>query len=324
MLEQLLIFTRGGLILWTCKELGNALRGSPIDTLIRSCILEERSGAASYNYDIPGAAYTLKWTFHNELGIVFVAIYQKILHLLYVDDLLAMVKQEFVKIYDPKRMSYIDFDETFRQLRIEAESRAEDIKKAKQVIRKPVVTNSIKKQGQFQKSMKKTSGGDESRKDDADDDDTDDDDNDIKNGTLENGHSKEEIHNKGRANSKENGNTNARAFDVNKLQKLRAKGGKKVDPVVNKVSKEEPKKKMAKKNRVWDDKPAEKKLDFTDPVSENGDGEMAILPVIEGESMMDTDEILSSDSEIEEDDQATNDKKLDAKKKGWFTSMFQR
>ena len=35
MLEQLLIFTRGGLVLWTCQELGNALKGSPIDALIR-------------------------------------------------------------------------------------------------------------------------------------------------------------------------------------------------------------------------------------------------------------------------------------------------
>ncbi len=37
----------GGLILWSCKELGNALRGSPIETLIRSCLLEERFGTAS-------------------------------------------------------------------------------------------------------------------------------------------------------------------------------------------------------------------------------------------------------------------------------------
>ncbi|KAF3618932.1 hypothetical protein FXO38_14192 [Capsicum annuum] len=68
MLEKFLIFTRRGLILWTCKDLENALRGSPIDTLIRSCLLEECSSVASYNYDIPGAAYTLKWTFHNKLG----------------------------------------------------------------------------------------------------------------------------------------------------------------------------------------------------------------------------------------------------------------
>ncbi|KAL5058315.1 hypothetical protein RYX36_029919, partial [Vicia faba] len=47
---------------------GNALKGSPIDTLNRSCLLEERSGAASYRYDAPGASYSLKWIFHNDLG----------------------------------------------------------------------------------------------------------------------------------------------------------------------------------------------------------------------------------------------------------------
>lgn len=321
MLEQLLIFTRGGLILWTCKELGNALRGSPIDTLIRSCLLEERSGAASYNYDVPGASYTLKWTFHNELGLVFVAVYQKILHLLYVDDLLAMVKREFSVVYDPKRMVYDDFDETFRQLRKEAEARAEEMKKSKQAMAKPV-SNLGKKQGQqmqksgFEGGNKKKIGGGKSGKDSADDDD-------VKTGVLENGHSNGEVF-KDRVNLKENGNSNTKtgAFDVNKLQKLRSKGGKKANVVVNKVSKEEPKKKPAKKNRVWDDSPRDTKLDFTDPVSENGEAGMAVAPVIEGESMMDKDEILSSDSETEDEEETG--KKVDSKKKGWFTSMFQR
>ncbi|KAG2411233.1 hypothetical protein I3760_Q019100 [Carya illinoinensis] len=45
MLEQLLIFTGGGLILWTCKELGNAVTGSPIDALIWSCLVN--GGASS-------------------------------------------------------------------------------------------------------------------------------------------------------------------------------------------------------------------------------------------------------------------------------------
>ncbi|KAL4566990.1 hypothetical protein LXL04_022560 [Taraxacum kok-saghyz] len=331
MLEQLLIFTRGGLILWTCKELGNALRGSPIDTLIRSCLLEERSGAASYNYDVPGVSYTLKWTFHNELGLVFVAVYQKILHLLYVDDLLAMVKREFSEIYDPKRMSYDDFDETFRQLRKEAEARAEEMKKSKQVVSKQV-SNSGKKQVQMQKSgfeggnKKKESGNGKDGKDGDN----------VKN-VSENGHANGEVaESRGisRVNGKENGysNTNGGAFDVNKLQKLRSKGGKKVNSnngvVVNKVSKEEPKKKPAKKNRVWDDsspKEEETKLDFTDPVSGNGDSFMAVPQVIEGESMMDKDEVVSSDSESDEDDddEVDTDKKVDSKKKGWFSSMFQ-
>ncbi|XP_071724969.1 uncharacterized protein [Rutidosis leptorrhynchoides] len=327
MLEQLLIFTRGGLILWTCKELGNALRGSPIDTLIRSCLLEERSGASSYNYDVPGASYTLKWTFHNELGLVFVAVYQKILHLLYVDDLLAMVKREFSEIYDSKRMTYDDFDETFRQLRKEAEARAEEIKKSKQVMAKPV-SNSGKKQGQqmkksgFEGGNKKKSGGGESGKDSDDGDDNVN----VKTSKLENGHTNGDVVNRGsRVNSKQNGNENGNsgAFDVNKLQKLRNKGGKKGVTVVNKVSKEEPKKKPAKKNRVWDDQPVKTKLDFTDPVSGNGDDHMVVAQAVEGESMMDKDEIVSSDSESEEDDEVETNKKVDSKKKGWFTSMFQ-
>ncbi|CAH8306241.1 unnamed protein product [Eruca vesicaria subsp. sativa] len=263
MLEQLLIFTRGGLILWTCKELGNALKGSPIDTLIRSCLLEERSSEVSFNYE----AYTLKWTFHNDLGLVFVAVYQRILHLLYVDDFLSMVKQSFSEIYDPKRMTYDDFDDTFRQLRKEAEARGEELRKTKQV-GKPV--GSVKKQGQAAKSGldggSKSSNGESgggSKKDDGDGD-------------------------KG----------------------VRGRGGvRKTDSIGNKSSKVtavEPPKKATKKNRVWDDAaPKQVKLDFTDSVGENGNGNEEHVDIVaadQGESMMDKEEIFSSDGESEDDD----------------------
>lgn len=325
MLEQLLIFTRGGLILWTCKELGNALKGSPIDTLIRSCLLEERSGAASYNYDAPGAAYTLKWTFHNELGLVFVAVYQRILHLLYVDDLLSAVKREFSEIYDPKRTVYNDFDETFRQLRMEAEARAEELKKSKPVS-KPLAGN--KKQGQVQKAgseggnKKKTEGGLGSDGGGGDG---------VKGQhRLENGFSNgnyvavEEPKVNGLFNGKENTSSNIGAFDVNKLQKLRSKGGKKMDTVVIKGPKVEPKKKITKTNRVWDDSPPETKLDFTDPVGENGDNILEVVAADQGESMMDKEENFSSESEGEEEEEVGKESKPDAKKKGWFSSMLQR
>ncbi|GKV03292.1 hypothetical protein SLEP1_g15622 [Rubroshorea leprosula] len=321
MLEQLLIFTRGGLILWTCKELGNALKGSPIDTLIRSCLLEERSGAALFTYDVQGASYNLKWTFHNELGLVFVAVYQRILHLLYVDDLLAMVKHEFAGIYDPKRTDYNDFDETFRQLRKEAEARAEELKKVKQV-GKPM--NNGKKQGQVQKvgldgGSKKSGGGLAA------------DGGDGENGhKLENGHSNgnrvmvDESRKTDVVNAKEYRDSNNGAFDVSKLQKLRSKGGKKTDTVANKGSKVDPKKKVTKKNRVWDDSPPESKLDFTDPADGNGNEIIEVVPADQGESMMDKEEIISSESEGEEDDDDVGkDSKPEAKKKGWFSSMFQ-
>ncbi|KAK9213570.1 hypothetical protein WN943_002958 [Citrus x changshan-huyou] len=322
MLEQLLIFTRGGLILWTCKELGNALKGSPIDTLIRSCLLEERSGLASFNYDSAGAAYTLKWTFHNELGLVFVAVYQRILHLLYVDDLLAMMKQSFSEIYDPKRTDYSDFDEMFRQLRKEAEARAEELKKSKQVT---MPMNNVKKQGgQLQKSgfergSKRSGGG--SANDDGDSDN-------MRGHKLENGHSNvsnveiEKSRVTGIANGKENTSSNIGAFDASKLQKLRNKGSKKTDTVVSKGSKPDPKKKTTKKNRFWDDSPPESKLDFTDPAGGNGSN-IEVEAADHGESMMDKEEVFSSDSESEEDEEVGKHNKPDAKKTGWFSSMFQ-
>lgn len=324
MLEQLLIFTRGGLILWTCKELGNALKGSPIDTLIRSCLLEERSGAASYNYDAPGAAYTLKWSFHNELGLVFVAVYQRILHLLYVDDLLVMVKREFSERYDSKRTDYGDFDETFRQLRKEAESRAEDLKKSKQMAGKPL--NNSKKQGQVQNGGFERVGKKKSEGNLANDGE---DGNNRKGHKLENGHSNgyhvdsEVSKVNGAANGIGNSRSDAGAFDVNKLQKLRAKGGKKTETVVSKDSKPESKKKITKKNRVWDDSPPPAKLDFTDHVGENGDN-IEVVAADHGESMMDKEEIVSSESEAEEDEEDVGkDNKPETKKKGWFSSMFQ-
>ncbi|PKI52358.1 hypothetical protein CRG98_027284 [Punica granatum] len=322
MLEQLLIFTRGGLILWTCKELGSALRGSPIDTLIRSCLLEERSGLASFNYDAPGAAYTLKWTFHNELGLVFVAVYQRILHLLYVDDLLNMVKREFSEIYDPKRTIYDDFDETFRQLRMEAEARAEELRKSKQVMGKPVSNG--KKQGQVNKvgfeggNKKKSECGVARDGDDAM----------VKDRKMENGHSNgihvgiKDPKGNGVVNGKENTVSNNGAFDVNKLQKLRSKGVKKTDTVADKVPKADPKKKNMKKNRVWDDSPAEAKLDFTHPADQNGDQDMHVVAAEQGQSMMDEEENVSSESEVEEDEEVERGSKADAKK-GWFSSIFQ-
>uniref|UniRef100_A0A1J3ICS7 Signal recognition particle receptor subunit alpha n=1 Tax=Noccaea caerulescens TaxID=107243 RepID=A0A1J3ICS7_NOCCA len=333
MLEQLLIFTRGGLILWTCKEIGNALKGSPIDALIRSCLLEERSGDVSFNHE----AYTLKWTFHNDLGLVFVAVYQRILNLLYVDDLLSMVKESFSEIYDPKRVTYDDFNETFRQLRKEAEARAEELKKTKQV-GKPV--SSVKKQGQVTKTG--FEGGNKKISENGSEKDVGDG-NKAKLGSLTNGHSngnhrvEDDSQESDLANGKENTTDNV-GVDLSKLQKLRSKGVRgrgggvrKADTIGNKISKVaavEPAKKATKKNRVWDDAaPKQAKLDFTDTVDVNGDNDhVDIVAADQGESMMDKEEILSSDSESEDDDdddEPQSDEKPEAKKKGWFSSVFQ-
>ncbi|KAK6152087.1 hypothetical protein DH2020_014722 [Rehmannia glutinosa] len=145
----------------------------------------------------------------------------------------------------------------------------------------------------------------------------------LENGNLRNNHvGNGEAPTMVNANGKENGASKTGAFDVNKLQKLRFKVAKKTETVVNKVPKEEPMKKITKKNRVWDDSPKESKLDFTDPVSENGEQNISVVATNEGESMMDKEEIISSDSESEEEETG-KDSNVDSKKKGWFSSMFQ-
>ncbi|KAL5705959.1 hypothetical protein ACHQM5_024181 [Ranunculus cassubicifolius] len=323
MLEQLLIFTRGGLILWTCKELGNALKGSPIETLIRSCLLEERSGNASYNYDAPGAAYTLRWTFHNDLGLIFVAVYQRILHLFYVDDLLSMVKREFSQVYDPKRTVYNEFDDVFRQLHKEAEARAEEMKKSKQVGGRHTNLPTTKKATTTRSDggAGKNNGSTDSSKDAADEDSS-------KDRNYENGgiHTNGGIHaNAVKNKAVINGDSEAGAFDVDRLLKQRkSKGGKKSDTIANKAPKEESKKKITKKNRVWDDSPSDPKLDFTDSVDERGDNtSIELVAADHGESMMDKEEVYSSDNESEDEEDAGMGNKATTKKKGWFSSMFQ-
>ncbi|XP_048532869.1 signal recognition particle receptor subunit alpha [Triticum urartu] len=342
MLEELLIFTRGGLILWSsCRALGGAalLKGSPIDALIRSCLLEERSGDAGFTKD----AYALKWTFNNDLGLVFVAVYQRMLHLLYVDGLLAAVRKEFSQIYNPKRVSYDDlFTETFRQLHLEAEARAEAMNKSKQQPTNPSSGSGAgrgpagKKLGPNARAGggaagKKNSG---SGKDDSDGDSGKEHNGGFTaNGTVaKGGQENGAIKDSSRAaravvvdnDGKENGDPNDGAFDVNTLRKKTGGkkgggGGKKND--VKKAAKTEPKK-VVKQMRVWDDKPPKnEKLDFTDPADERGGEVIEKVLTNQGDSMMDKDEDLSSDSEDEEDEEEEN-AGAGQKKKGWFSSMF--
>ncbi|MEW5317619.1 MAG: hypothetical protein WDW38_008903 [Sanguina aurantia] len=132
MLDHFAVFTRGGALLWALQF--TSLRHSPVEAvnaLIKNCLLEERSSDTTFTYTPKaGAAQSLKWTFHNGLGLVFVAAYQKALSLLYVDELLAAVKAEFVgSHYKLGKHSYPDFGVSFQRMLRDAESRAEAAKR---------------------------------------------------------------------------------------------------------------------------------------------------------------------------------------------------
>ena len=64
MLDYFAIFTKGGALLWAFQL--TALKGDPVNALIRGCLLEDRSAEASFTYNLPaGGGYTLKWSFQN-------------------------------------------------------------------------------------------------------------------------------------------------------------------------------------------------------------------------------------------------------------------
>ncbi|KAF6256404.1 SRP54-type protein, partial [Scenedesmus sp. NREL 46B-D3] len=115
-------------LLWTL-QFTTALKHNPLDALnalIRTCLLEERSGDAAFTYAPKvGAQQALKWTFHNGLGLVFVAVYQKTLSLLYVEDLLSAIKEAFLQEYTPGSYSYPQFQDKFAQVLRDCETRAD-------------------------------------------------------------------------------------------------------------------------------------------------------------------------------------------------------
>jgi signal recognition particle receptor subunit alpha len=153
MLDHFSIFTKGGVLLWTLHHAAAAASAAgataaaadaaavpraqldAINSLVRSVLLEERSGEQSYTHTPrQGAAQTLKWTFHNGLDLVFVAGYQKALPLAYVDPLLAAARDEFCSSFfdaqSPGSTDYRAFGRRFEALQREAEAQADAARKA--------------------------------------------------------------------------------------------------------------------------------------------------------------------------------------------------
>ena len=123
MLDQFSIFTRGGVLLWSVSFA--AVKGDPVNALIKTCLLEDRTGESAFTYNAPlGGSYTVKWLLNNKIGVVLVAVYQGSLKLTYVEQLLEQVNRAFSKQYDVECPveSVQDFRRTFDRLVKEAEA----------------------------------------------------------------------------------------------------------------------------------------------------------------------------------------------------------
>eukprot|EP00172_Hildenbrandia_rubra_P000586 Plantae.Rhodophyta-Hildenbrandia_rubra.ctg13130.p1 GENE.Plantae.Rhodophyta-Hildenbrandia_rubra.ctg13130~~Plantae.Rhodophyta-Hildenbrandia_rubra.ctg13130.p1 ORF type:complete len:618 (+),score=136.91 Plantae.Rhodophyta-Hildenbrandia_rubra.ctg13130:204-2057(+) len=125
MIDQFSIIERGGTILWAKDFI--VLKGRPLDRFVREILLEERTSQSSLSFD----SYTLEWTLSNDLGLVFVVIFQRLLPPSYSERLLSLVKSAFVekfgeriKAEDVDTIEFDVFTSTFEKLHTAAEAEA--------------------------------------------------------------------------------------------------------------------------------------------------------------------------------------------------------
>ncbi|CEQ40434.1 SPOSA6832_02057, partial [Sporobolomyces salmonicolor] len=99
--------TQGGLVLWSRSFTPSP---SPFDSLIREALIEQRdqtpSDSAVSRWDKDH--HSLLWLLANDLHLVFVVAYQRILSLSYVEDLLEAVRKAFLKAYGDVVKAIVD------------------------------------------------------------------------------------------------------------------------------------------------------------------------------------------------------------------------
>ncbi|XP_067102991.1 signal recognition particle receptor subunit alpha [Osmerus mordax] len=335
MLDFFTIFSKGGIVLWCFQGTGvtESFTG-PVNALIRSVILQERSGNNSFTHD----ALSLKYKLDNEFELVFVVGFQKILTLTYVDKLIDDVQLKFRDRYKNEleqkgALKFLNnnfqFEDDFKMLLREAEEGSKS--------RGPVSMRAFKESQKSQKTVKsmiETKGGDKAKEQ----------------GSKKNKNSKKEAPAAevgkgeqvkapaGGQNAVENGNqglTNEEIMQKNREQFFRKRMGA---PVEKPSKSPKPQKPKGKENRVWVlGGSSTKELDYSDRQSNGNDRYdvhevdlgMHLRPMsgdllpVDNESSEGGDEEMEMEEEEEEEMVAVADaSKKSSKKGGGFGGMF--
>jgi len=123
MLDLFTIFTKGGIVLW-CFKGTNQFFGPSVNALIRSVILQERTGSNAFEHN----GLALQYKLDNEFELVFVVAFQKILQLSYIDKFLSDIHLEFRDKYKndlqsaTKNFQKFDFADAFERILEESEN----------------------------------------------------------------------------------------------------------------------------------------------------------------------------------------------------------
>ncbi|XP_045929386.1 signal recognition particle receptor subunit alpha [Micropterus dolomieu] len=331
MLDFFTIFSKGGIVLWCFQGAGvtESFTG-PVNALIRSVILQERSGNNSFTHE----GLSLKYKLDNEFELIFVVGFQKILTLTYVDKFIDDVQLHFRDRYKNELEqkgamkllnNNFEFEDDFKKLLRETEESSK--------ARSPTLMRTFKQSEKSQKTVKsmiETKGGDKGKEQ----------------GGKKNKNTKKEAPepvkaDQGKASSTgqkmvENGNQGLTADEV--MQKKREEFFRKrsVLPTEKPSKSPKPQKPREKQRRVWDmGGSSTKELDYS---GRNGDGssndgeqnQEAQLDLGMQLSSMKGD-LLSVDYESSEEEEMEEEvervvvsetSKISSKKGGGFGGMF--
>ncbi|KAK9461632.1 SRP54-type protein [Lipomyces oligophaga] len=132
-MDYFTVFTTGGIVLW--QKCYQPVSSALLDSLIADIFIEDKrkgantAGSNSMNKD----RYTVKWTTANEFDIIIVAVYQSLLQITFIDELLASVKKLFTTLYgaelkvkDPEKLPVCKFDDYFSIRYAELEKQSVD------------------------------------------------------------------------------------------------------------------------------------------------------------------------------------------------------
>ncbi|KAF2839766.1 signal sequence receptor alpha subunit [Patellaria atrata CBS 101060] len=105
MIDTFEILSTSGVVLWSKNYI--PVGNNVVNSLIREVFIEEKvapgtnagedSDTRKPSYKKEG--YTLKWTAAKDLGLIFVAVYQSLVHLTWIDKLLDNVRALFTELY---------------------------------------------------------------------------------------------------------------------------------------------------------------------------------------------------------------------------------
>ncbi|KAF6778367.1 hypothetical protein AHF37_01823 [Paragonimus kellicotti] len=127
MLDFFVILSKGGIRLWCFPSTADIFRIS-INTFLKSLILKENAGQSPFIHD----SRAIRLHMDNEFNLLFIAAYQRILQLTYVDKFLTAIALEFRDKYKNKLQcneilcNFEDFNIVYSETlkRIELEDRA--------------------------------------------------------------------------------------------------------------------------------------------------------------------------------------------------------